>query len=110
MVVSKCSRMFVTKKNLSEHPTIADDFFSIFRRFMNKKKEIFFGSQHLEDLMRIFLAGIGLQHKDATDSHSKFVIDLVKILKYDSKNMSLSEINPESIDSNEYKVIRFFIE
>lgn len=60
MMVSKCSRMFKTKGDLSQHPTIADDFFNICKRFLVKKKNIFFGSQHLEDLMRIFLAGIGL--------------------------------------------------
>jgi hypothetical protein len=44
MMVSKCARMFATKKQLSDNPSIADDFFSICKRFMAKKKEIFFGS------------------------------------------------------------------
>jgi hypothetical protein len=86
MMISKCARFFVNKTNLSDNPTIADDFFSICRRFLTKKKDIFFGSSHLEDLMRILLAGIGLQHKEAVDSHCKFFIDLMQTLRYDCQN------------------------
>ena len=60
--------------------------------------------------MRIFLVGIGLHHKDAADSHCKFVVDLVKKLKLDCQSNSFSAVNPEQVDSNEYKVIRFFMD
>lgn len=60
--------------------------------------------------MRIFLAGIGLHHKEAADSHCKFVIELVKVLKYDANNEQFALVNPETLDSNEYKVIRFFLD
>lgn len=75
---------------MSDNPSIADDFFSICRRFLSKKKDIFFGSQHLQELMRMAILAIGLHHKEAADSHSKFLIDLVKMIKY-----TANDINPE---------------
>lgn len=61
---------------------------------------------------------IGLDHPDSAESHSKFLIELLQDLKYatkmsgmninDLKMIQIENINPEMINENELKVIKFF--
>jgi hypothetical protein len=68
--------------------------------------------------MEVYIGCIGLQHPDSAESHSKFLLELMTDLSYASKNsnlnindlkyMQIEDVNPEIINQNELKVIKFF--
>jgi len=60
-------------------------------RYLKLNKEILFRSTHLESFIAIWVSGIGIEHKDAIETHTEFIIVLLQTLKKDIS--TINDIN-----------------
>jgi hypothetical protein len=51
-------------------PDLVYDFFGMGLRFIRYNKDILFRSTQIETLLAIWLKGIGIEHKDASETHT----------------------------------------
>ena len=68
-----------------QHPSIVEDLFSLCRRYLKLVKHIFFKCNQLEEMMGVAVKAVGLDHSESADSHSKFLVDLLSVIRYDIK-------------------------
>lgn len=74
-----------------EHPDISSDFFGLCLRLLRHSsmtqitKQLFFSSPYLEQIINMWILGIGLEQKDALSTHIGFFRELVKLLKSELK-------------------------
>jgi len=75
----------------SELPDISADFFGLCQRLIRSSsqtqitKQLFFSSPYLEQIVNMWILGIGLEHREALKTHQGFFSDLVKLLQSDLK-------------------------
>lgn len=74
----------------TSYPDVAYDFFGMCVRFLKLRKDQVFSSQHLEDLIKIWNSGIGVEHKEALLTHTEFIIVLIGVLQKDSEVVEIA--------------------
>ena len=75
---------------MEANPDIAFDFFGMCMRFLRlsqETKSLFFSSSHLDQVLKVWICGIGLEHRDAIKTHTEFMIALINILKKELKEV-----------------------
>ena len=65
-------------------------------RYIKLHKDLLFRSQHLTALIKLWSVGIGVEQRDAVETHSEFFNTLVKIISKDTQ--TIQDIsNPEQV-------------
>lgn len=57
-------------------------------RYLKINKDLVFKSPHLENLIRLWITGIGIEHIDAVHTHAEFFMVLVDTVHNDIKNLN----------------------
>jgi uncharacterized protein (DUF2344 family) len=107
-IINKCSRILSSKEALKNNPEVAADFFGISRRFLNKKKAVFYNCSFLEDILTVYMSGIGLEHPESAEYHSKFLIELLEDLSSLAKrsNMNINDLKLMQVENHNPEVIQ----
>jgi hypothetical protein len=106
-IINKCSRILCTKEALKNNPEVAADFFGISRRFLNKKKAVFYNCNFLEDLLTVYMRGIGLEHPESAENHSKFLVELLEDLSSLAKksDMNINDLKMMQVENHNPEII-----
>ena len=107
-IISKCSRTLCSKEALINNPEVTSDFFGISRRFLNRKKAVFYNCNFLEELLTVYMRAIGLEHSESAEYHSKFLIELLQDLSSlaKSSNMNINDFKTMQVQNHNPEVIQ----
>ena len=86
MISMRCTRLLNSKEDLINYPNILEDFFSLVKRIIELREQIFIDSQQLESIIALIVRSIGLDHPEAAKSHSRLLIDMLYLLRYKMKS------------------------
>ena len=80
MLEAFCTPTFVLleKGSLRNHPDTVDDLFRLCIRFVQRAPVAFLQSSPIQTILRVAIAGVTLDHKDANASVTKFLTELCK--------------------------------
>lgn len=81
VIAQRCARLLHAKEEIQNYPNIVEDFFSISKRMLKSRKTIFLECQSLKDIMLLAVKTIGTDHREAAESHSRFMEDLLLTLR-----------------------------
>lgn len=95
VIAQRCARLLHSKEEIQNYPNIVEDFFSISKRLLKSRKNVFLECQSLKDIMILAVKAIGTNHPAAAESHSRFMEDLLHMLRISKGNP-----NPELGQTN----------
>lgn len=80
MIALRCCRLLTTKDDLVNYPNIVEDFFSLVRRVIELRENIFINSQQLSNICGLIVICIGLDHPESAKSYSNLLRDLLELI------------------------------
>jgi hypothetical protein len=106
-------QVLTVSQSFSDFPDISADFFGLCQRLIRPSsqtqitKQLFFSSPYLEQILNMWIIGIGLDHRDALKTHQGFFSDLVKLLQTDLKQAGNIE-TPQELEVTRERVRESF--
>ncbi|XP_054160887.1 transportin-3-like [Oppia nitens] len=67
---------------LRQHPDTIDDFFRLCTRILQKCSNAFLNNDMLDNILKLLIAAMPLEHQDANGSVVKFAIELIEVKNY----------------------------
>ncbi|CDW74356.1 arm repeat-containing protein [Stylonychia lemnae] len=114
MITQRTSQLLINLTQFEQYPDIAFDYFGMCLRYLKLNKQIIFRSTHLDSLISIWISGIGIEHKDAIETHTEFIIVLLQTLHKDLTQVAdlnnQQEILNAGIDPNEIIIWNYFLQ
>lgn len=65
------------------NPEVAFDFFGLTLRTVKNSKRLFYGSPYIKEILNCWYLGIGIEHREAIQTHASFMTILISNLKND---------------------------
>ena len=114
MIALRCCRLLTTKDDLVNYPNIVEDFFSLVRRVIELRTNIFINSQQLSAICGLIVICIGLDHPESAKSYYNTIRDLLELV-HDRMKSQIHSVNPvtnqsKALTQNELNLINFFLE
>jgi transportin-3 len=79
-MTQQTSTFLPTLASMENHPDLVYDFFGLCIRFLEEMEDVLYRSNSLEALLRLWMRGIGIEHREAVKTHSEFINRLIKSL------------------------------
>lgn len=69
-IIDQTSKLLTSLDAFYNYSDISFDFFGMSMRYLRLTKHTFFSSSSIEKLLNMWVMGIGIEHRDAVETHS----------------------------------------
>jgi transportin-3 len=84
--------VLTSSTHLRNHPDTIDDFFRLCTRFLQKRPEKFLTESMLDPILNLTIAAMQLDHREANNSVTKFLVELIESSKASSSSLAAKAI------------------